>query len=187
MAWGLYKMRRDVGRFTFGYFTHSKKIGITCLVDVEGSDLVPVTVWDAHNLTLIEFAQKCGERVMKAKDKKDSAHTKQTAAANFLPSFILQPMMHIISYINVNLDLGIPLLAPKGRFGHFILTNVGTFGMQQAYAPLCPPMHAMGLMCTGAARKVPLVVDGELKIQSVITCTSTADHRFGDASIWLPF
>ncbi len=69
MAWGLYKMRRDIGRFTFGYFTHSKKIGITCLVDVEGSDLVPVTLWDAHNMTLIEFAQKCSERVLKAKDK----------------------------------------------------------------------------------------------------------------------
>jgi len=70
LAWGLYKMRRDVGRITFGYFTHSKKIGMTCLVDVEGgSDLVPVTLWDAHNMTLVEFAQKCSEKVTRAKNK----------------------------------------------------------------------------------------------------------------------
>lgn len=64
IAWGLYKMRRDVGRIRWGYFKHSKSIGITTLVDVEGGvDLVPITLWDAHNLTVVEFAKKCSERV----------------------------------------------------------------------------------------------------------------------------
>ena len=58
-AWGLYKMRRDVGRLPFGTFKHSKKLGITVLVDVEGGkDLVPVTFWDAHNMTIFEISQK---------------------------------------------------------------------------------------------------------------------------------
>lgn len=70
IAWGLYKMRRDVGRFTWGYFKNSKRIGITILVDVEGgSDLVPITLWNAHEITLIEFAKRCNERVQLAKNK----------------------------------------------------------------------------------------------------------------------
>lgn len=77
LGWGLYKMRRDVGRLTWGFFTHSKKIGITCLVDVEGGqDLVPITIFDAHEMTVLEFAKKCSEKVNRAKNKKDDAHNK---------------------------------------------------------------------------------------------------------------
>jgi len=90
LAWGLYKMRRDVGRITWGYFKHNKSIGITTLVDVEGgSDLVPITLWDAHKLTVLEFAKHCSDRVNIAKNKKDDAHNKSTAGANFAPSFLL--------------------------------------------------------------------------------------------------
>lgn len=55
-------------------------------------------------------------------------------------------------------------MAKKDNLGHYILTNVGTLGIQQAFAPLCPPIKAMGVTCTGAIRKMPVVVDGELKI-----------------------
>jgi pyruvate/2-oxoglutarate dehydrogenase complex dihydrolipoamide acyltransferase (E2) component len=34
---------------------------------------------------------------------------------------------------------------------------------------------------------MPVVVDGELKIQSIMNTTNTGDHRFGDAAIFLPF
>lgn len=58
IALGLYKMRKDVGRITFGYFKRSEEIGVTTLVDVEGgADLVPVTLWDAHKITVLDFAK----------------------------------------------------------------------------------------------------------------------------------
>jgi len=70
LAWGLYKMRRDIGRITFGYFTHHKKIGVTVLVDVDGGkDLVPITIFDAHKITVVDFAKQCNEKVGKAKNK----------------------------------------------------------------------------------------------------------------------
>jgi hypothetical protein len=57
MAWGAWKMRRDIGRIRWGFFKHQKKVGITCLVDVEGGkDLVPCTFFNAHEMTLKEFA-----------------------------------------------------------------------------------------------------------------------------------
>ena len=57
-AWGLYKMRRDVGRLPWGTYKASKKFGVTVLVDVEGGkDLVPVTVWDGHKKTIFEIAK----------------------------------------------------------------------------------------------------------------------------------
>ena len=94
-AWGIYKMRRDIGRLPWGTFKAAKKLGVTVLVDVQGGkDLVPVTVWDAHKLTIFEVAKIISERVKRAKDGKDDRHNKSTQSANFIPSFIAQPCIY---------------------------------------------------------------------------------------------
>ena len=88
-AWGMYKMRRDIGRLPFGTFKASKKLGVTVLVDVEGGkDLIPVTIWDAHKMTIFDIAKFIGTRVQRAKSCKDERHNKSTQSANFVPSFI---------------------------------------------------------------------------------------------------
>ena len=75
LAHGLGRMPRDVCRISWGYFKHSKRIGVTILCDVEGGqDLVPITLWDAHKMSILEFAAKCNERVNKAKTKQDKTH-----------------------------------------------------------------------------------------------------------------
>ena len=57
---GLYKMRKSVGRIKWGTFNHSKDIGTTVLCDVEGGkDLVPLTIWNIHEMTLEDFAKTC--------------------------------------------------------------------------------------------------------------------------------
>ena len=67
-AWGIYKMRRDIGRLPWGTFKAAKKLGVTILVDVEGGkDLVPVTIWDAHKMTIIEVAKFISAKVERAK------------------------------------------------------------------------------------------------------------------------
>jgi hypothetical protein len=77
VAWGLYKQRRDIGRLTLGAFKRSKKLGVTVLVDVAGgTDLVPITLWDAHKMTLIELATFVQARVDKARAGKDKLHKK---------------------------------------------------------------------------------------------------------------
>ena len=88
-AWGIYKMRRDIGRLPFGTFKAAKKLGVTILCDVEGGkDLVPVTIWDAHKMTIFEIAKFITARVQRAKTGKDDRHNKSTQSANFIPSFI---------------------------------------------------------------------------------------------------
>ena len=186
-AWGLYKMRRDVGRIRWGFFHHQKKIGTTILVDVDGGkDLVPVTIYNAHELSLKEFALKINEKINRAKNKKDVAHNQSTAIMQYIPSFIAQPMVTLFTYISLSAGFSVPPLGLRpDQFGHVVLTNVGSLGLQQGIAPLCPPMRAMGFICVGKSREMPWVVDGEIKIQKIMNFTSTGDHRFGDASIFI--
>ena len=72
IAFGLYKMRRDIGRIPFGVFKHHKKIGVTSLCDVEGGkDLVPVTIFDGHKMSVLDYAGILASKTVKAKGNKD--------------------------------------------------------------------------------------------------------------------
>ena len=80
------------------------------LVDKDtGSDLIPITIWDAHKMTILEVAKALTAKVSNAKKGQDTKHNKATALADFIPSFIAQPLSFILTYIAVN--VGIPLTA----------------------------------------------------------------------------
>jgi len=44
----------------------------------------------------------------------------------------------------------------------------------------------MGLICAGKTDKRAVVINGEIKIQEMITTTLTFDHRYGDIMTFLP-
>jgi len=189
-GWGLHKMRRDVGRLPWGFFRADKQMGVTVLVDVEGGkDLCPVTIWDAHKMTIIEVAKFINDKVQRAKKGKDENHNNSTNLANFIPSFLAQPLIFAVTYAGAVLGLTVkPLsLSPKS-FGHTVLTNVGTLGYTSAIAPLCPALHQMSLLCTGAIQKRAVVgPDDKIGVANMMTMMATGDHRYGDAATFIPF
>ena len=191
-AWGIYKMRRDIGRLPWGTFKAAKKLGVTVLVDVQGGkDLVPVTIWDAHKMTIFEVAKKISERVKRAKDGKDDRHNKSTQSANFVPSFIAQPCIYGLTYLAANVGLNLNFLGVKSdTFGHIVITNIGMMGYTSAFAPLCPPLHQISLLCLGKIEKrtwIDTKDEDKIKIANFMTSVATGDHRYGDAAIMAPF
>ena len=79
MAWGVYKQRRDIGNIVWGWYQPAKKIGITVLCDSKGGkDLVPVTIWNAHELEVEEIATFFHDKVNRAKQGTDKKYEEAT-------------------------------------------------------------------------------------------------------------
>ena len=63
-------------------------------------------------------------------------------------------------------------------------------GYTSAFAPICPLVHSMALLCTGAIQKRAVVDEKDndsVKVRPMMTIAATGDHRYGDAAIFLPF
>jgi len=91
------------------------------------------------------------------------------------------------TYLAIAVGVSIPPLGLRNdQFGHLVVTNVGSIGYQQGFAPLCPPMRVMGLFCVGAVIKKPIVVDDKIVIAPIMNVTQTGDHRYGDAAVFVP-
>lgn len=70
--------------------------------------------------------------------------------------------------------------------GTFSVTNLGMYGTDEFFAILNPPQSA--ILAVGAAKQKPVVVDGAIKIASIINFTLSVDHRAIDGALaaqWL--
>jgi pyruvate dehydrogenase E2 component (dihydrolipoamide acetyltransferase) len=69
--------------------------------------------------------------------------------------------------------------------GTFTISNLGMYGIEQFVAVLNPPQVA--ILAVGAIEEKPVVVDGELEINPMMTLTLTCDHRALDGSVAAEF
>jgi len=72
--------------------------------------------------------------------------------------------------------------------GSFSISNLGMFGVKEFSAIINPPQSC--ILAVGAGEQVPRVVNGEIKIQTVMTVTLSTDHRSVDGAVgaqWLQY
>lgn len=70
--------------------------------------------------------------------------------------------------------------------GCFSISNLGMFGVKEFSAIINPPQSC--ILAVGAGEQMPKVVDGEVKIQTVMNVTLSTDHRTVDGAVgaeWL--
>lgn len=65
--------------------------------------------------------------------------------------------------------------------GTFTVSNLGMFGTKTFSAILNPPQS--GILAIGAAEKRAVVINDELAVATVMTCTLSADHRVIDGAV----
>src|SRR5262249_21267720 len=79
------------------------------------------------------------------------------------------------------LNIWTPLLGtPRDPFGSIMITNIGSLGLDMAFAPLVPYSRVPMLIALGAVREEPVVRGGQITVGKMIRLCSTFDHRVID-------
>jgi pyruvate dehydrogenase E2 component (dihydrolipoamide acetyltransferase) len=73
-------------------------------------------------------------------------------------------------------DLGMP----RDPFGSAMVTNVGMFGIDTAFAPFTPIARCPMIILVPEVRARPWVVDGAVESRPVLRLCATFDHRVID-------
>lgn len=145
-------------------------------------DLSGAVVQDADKKSLVEIAGELEERaarVRSGRDQKDAAR----GAFRRVPGFAVGPMLRAITFFTHTLNLDLQRLGlPKDPFGSVMITNIGTLGLEEAYAPLVPYARIPMLVAMGAVRDAPVVEDGRVIAGRVMTVGATMDHRILDGA-----
>lgn len=171
------------GKISFGNFVYKPSCDISVLVDVEGKNLVTLVVKDIKESSLTELNKQMKGKVRRLKEKKDDDTNKQIKLFSNLPTFVIDVLFTIISFVSYNLGLGVEAFKVKpDNFGYALLTNISGFGIENVLAPHTNATRSIivGVICQPV--KKPIVIDGKIEIRKILNFNVTFDHRFGDGS-----
>lgn len=158
-------------------------------VNIPGNPADPVgkanlsgeVVRKAETLTVAQIAADLGEKAKKLKSGGEGSLTKSVNTLAMIPWKLIYFVLNFTSFLNY--DLGIDLRwagMPRDAFGSVMITNVGSLGVDIAWAPLVPYTKVPLLLTVGEIKDRPWVVDGRLEVRPVMRIGITFDHRFMD-------
>lgn len=90
-------------------------------------------------------------------------------------------LIRFIGWLTIDLGLHIPVLGLRDdRFGCFLLSNIGTLGLDVGYPSLFPNANVSIVVTMGAAKVRPAYSNGQWLPRRMITLSAALDHRLVD-------
>ena len=172
------------GYISFGRFIAHQTVDLAVVVALEGGkNLSMVKLEKVDHLSIVEIAKKLNQRVKKVRSGQDKEVKQNMMTAKWVPWFILRPLLTLVGWFSGVLGWSIPAFGVKAfPFGAGIITNVGVFGVDEAFVPPTPFARVPLYLLVGSLREAPYADQGEVKVRQEVTLTATLDHRFVDGA-----
>lgn len=169
------------------YLRHS--VNLFFQVNVPGDPADPVckatllglTIPDAETKGLLQINTELRDKARKVKSGEDKQMMTSVKNLTWLPWQLMRPVLNLASFLNYDLNLPLHLFGmPKDSFGSVMITNVGSLGIETAWAPLVPYTRVPLLLAVGSVRDRAWVVNGRVEVRPIMRIGCTFDHRFMD-------
>lgn len=170
------------GRIVMGRYEPHDRVDVTFLVTMEdGSDLARAKVEHTDRKPVEDIARELREKAGNLRGGGDDDWEKSKKLVRLLPTFLLRPVLWVTGWLTGSLGVEAKALGlERFPFGSAIVTNVGVFGLDEAFVPPTPFARVPIYVLIGAVDERPQVVDGRIVARPTITLTATIDHRFID-------
>jgi pyruvate dehydrogenase E2 component (dihydrolipoamide acetyltransferase) len=146
-----------------------------------GRDLSGFKVARADEKSAVDMAKEVEERVELLRTKRDKQVERTKSVLDRIPLPVLGPIMRTISWLIYDRDLNLSRLGiVKDEFGSAMVSNLATFGLSSALAPLVPFSRTPIVVLVGHVEERAVVEGGEIVARSMVSLGCTFDHRFLD-------
>ncbi len=148
---------------------------------VKKATLSGAVIHEAENLTTSGIAKKLKDKASNIRTGKDKEMKKNMDIFKILPWWFVKYYLDIASWLMYGLNLNLKFLGiPSDPFGSVMITNIGSLGIDVAWAPLCPYTRVPLLLTVGATNEKPVAIDGKVEVRPVLPIAVTFDHRLID-------
>jgi pyruvate dehydrogenase E2 component (dihydrolipoamide acetyltransferase) len=164
------------------HFIHNETADVFFIVSTGGGDdLSGVKVVAADTKPVVEIARELSQRSGRIRNDDDEELGKTKQMLSRTPRRLLGISMRFAAWLTTdrNMDLKERGL-PRQPFGSAMVSSVGMFGIQHAYAPLSPYYRIPFLVLVGEVAERPAAVDGQVVVRPMFTISATMDHRYVD-------
>lgn len=151
--------------------------------DLDGRDLSGVTVRDVEDKSVADIAAEMNRRVQAVRAQTDRTYTQMKSLMARLPGWLTGTVLDLASLIQYGFNLWSPLLGtPKDPMGSVMITNVGSFGLEFAFAPLVAYSKVPIVITQCAIKDQVVAQSGKVEIVPMLRLCVTFDHRLIDGA-----
>jgi len=162
-----------------------KRPQIDAMVSVllDGSELGSVKIANADQITLEELSVIMAKEIKKARNGEENKTMDIKGRLAAIPWPFRVWVYKFARLYTVTWGLSFKKLGlTPNSFGSFIVSNIGTLGLDLGFPALMPTSNVSFVLILGAVNKKPWVVDDEIKVRKIITLGAALDHRVCDGS-----
>lgn len=145
------------------------------------ANLLGLTISKAESKSVKEISIELKKKASSIKAGHENEMTKSVRTLSNIPWQLMRYVLNFSSFLNYDLRLPMHLFGlPEDPFGSVMITNVGSMGIDTAWAPLVPYTRVPLLLTVGAVKERAWVVNGKVEVRPIVRIGCTFDHRFMD-------
>lgn len=163
------------------YQRQSIDIFLQVSVDHEGLELSGTVIRDADKKSVFDIKEEIHKSANEIRENRDKSFKKVKKIVSFIPNFATRLVLGLLDIIMYRLNFHTKLFGVKSDpFGSMMITSVGNFGAEFAFAPIPTISHVPIVMGLFKVKKEPVIIADEVKAQMTLTVGVTLDHRIID-------
>jgi pyruvate dehydrogenase E2 component (dihydrolipoamide acetyltransferase) len=150
----------------------------------DGRDLSGARIASADRLSLAGLIDAVESGARGVRSGEDKSYQKSRNLMKRLPWWLSRPLLRLIDFLTNELHVHLPSQGmPRDPFGSAVITNVGPFGIDTAFAPFVPLGRSAMLLLLSEVKLRPTVVDGDrIEARPTLRLCGTFDHRVIDGA-----
>jgi pyruvate/2-oxoglutarate dehydrogenase complex dihydrolipoamide acyltransferase (E2) component len=168
----------------WGRLEQRATIDVFVTVATEGQrDLSGARIDRADVKSLVEVATEIAERAGKIRRGADASYQKSRSRLDRMPWWLARSATWLSDVLVNELQLDLPAQGmPCDPFGSAIVTSVGMFGIDTAFAPFVPLARCPMLILVPEVRPRPWAAGDRVEVRPVLRLCATFDHRIIDGA-----
>lgn len=159
-----------------------ERLDVMVPVSVGGdSGVTPAIIRDAHARSVSAIAEEIREKASSSRAGSETKAAQNKYLLNRIPWPFRRPVFRLLKWITVDMGVEIKALGLSAHsFGSFIVSDIGSFGLNTGMTALMPAAKIPAVIVLGKVEEKPVVRGGEIVIRTVLPLTGTFDHRIVD-------
>ncbi len=166
-----------------GKIMQRKQVDATVSVLLPGGQMGSIKVENADQLTTAEISENIGKNITNSRKGNENHAMQSKSLLAKLPWPFRNWLFKIYQTITIHWGISLPGIGlDSNSFGSFMVSNIGTVGLDTGFASLLPSSNISFVFVLGTVNKKPVVLNDEIVIRRVMLLASTLDHRVVDGS-----
>ncbi|MBC7774889.1 MAG: 2-oxo acid dehydrogenase subunit E2 [Phycisphaerae bacterium] len=166
-----------------GSIIQRNSVDVSLTVLIKGGQLSSVKVVGAENLTLQALSTQLQTGIQQLRKGQDAHFERAKNLLVRLPWPLRQWVADLVKRLTIDWGISLPFLGVSpDSFGSFVLSNLGSIGLDVGYPSLAPFSNVSMVVIQGGVTLKPVVVDGQIVPRRMITFSAALDHRVVDAA-----